>query len=72
MSVQSTTWKQKRGQLARQSKDLPPGHPKLEELRRDIRAERLAEQAKKVVDASPSLTDAQIDHIAAILRAGRK
>jgi hypothetical protein len=69
LSVTSTTWKQKRGQLARQSKDLPPGHPKLEELRRDIRAERLAEQAKKVAEASPPLTDAQIDRIVAILRA---
>jgi hypothetical protein len=69
LSVTSTTWQQKRGQLARQSKDLPPGHPKLEELRRDIRAERLAEQVKEVVEASPPLTDSQIDRIVAILRA---
>jgi hypothetical protein len=66
----TTTWKQKRGQLAGLTRVLPPDDPKLTELRRDIKAERLAEHVKKVVDGWPKLTDAQLNDVAALLRVG--
>jgi hypothetical protein len=66
----TTTWKQKRGRLARLSKDLPADDPQLVALRRDLAADRLAEHIEKVVSEAPPLTMEQRDRIAAILRSG--
>ena len=49
----TTTWKQKRGRLARLSQDLPPNHPDLIEVRRELKAQRLEEHIAKVVDSAP-------------------
>jgi hypothetical protein len=70
VSTTTTTWKQKRGKLARLSQDLPAGHPELELLRRDIAVDRLAEHVREVVSRAPELTPEQRDRIAAILRGG--
>jgi hypothetical protein len=66
----TTTWKQKRGRLARLSQNLPADDPELSALRRDIAADRLAEHIEKVVSQAPPLTVEQRDRIAAILRGG--
>jgi hypothetical protein len=66
----STTWKQKRAQLARKSQDHPANHPDLVDLRRELKAQRLEEHIAKVVDSAPPLTPEQRDRIAAILRGG--
>lgn len=42
----------------------------LSELRRDLRAERLADHIRQVVDAEPPLTAEQRDHLAALLHTG--
>jgi hypothetical protein len=68
--VPTTTWKQKRGRLARLSQDLPPNHPDLIEARRELKAQRLEEHIAKVVDSAPPLTPEQRDRIAAILKGG--
>jgi hypothetical protein len=44
--------------------------PELIEARRNLRAERLADHVKSVVDQAPRLTREQIERIAAILRGG--
>jgi hypothetical protein len=63
-----TTWKQKRGRLARLSQDLPSDHPKVIELRGELKAQRLQEHIVKVIESAPPLTAEQRDRIAAILR----
>lgn len=63
-----TTWRQDRGRLARLSKDLPHKHPELVELRRELRAKRLAEYIEKVLAAAPPLTDEQRTRLAELLR----
>ncbi|TKV61337.1 hypothetical protein FDO65_06990 [Nakamurella flava] len=40
------------------------------DLRRQLRADKLAEHIKKVVDQAPPLTAEQRDRLAALLRAG--
>jgi hypothetical protein len=65
-----TTWKQKRGKLAGLTRVLPPGDPQLGELRRDIRAERLAEHVVEIINQVPPLTAEQRSAICALLRTG--
>jgi hypothetical protein len=40
----------------------------IDEHRRDLRAERLADHIKKVVDSAPPLTDQQKGRLSALLR----
>lgn len=71
MSAQpQTTWKQKRARLARLSKDLPADAPVIVELRQELKAQRLQEHIREVVNSAPPLTAEQRDRIAAILRGG--
>jgi hypothetical protein len=63
-----TTWKQDRAHLAQKSKYLPAKHPELGELRRDVRAKRLAEYIENVLAAAPPLTDAQRTRLAELLK----
>ncbi len=67
-----TDWKQKRGRLARLSQDLPADDPQLGELRRDIRAARLAQHVEKILAEAPPLTDQQRDRLAELLRPVRR
>jgi hypothetical protein len=48
----------------------PDDEAALADARRDLRAELLAEHVKRVVAEFPPLTPAQLDRIAALLRAG--
>jgi hypothetical protein len=66
-----TTWTKVRSELATKSKILPPDHPKLTELRRNLRALRLEEHVAKVLAAWPPLSTEQLDRIAGLLKAGR-
>lgn len=66
-----TTWKQKRGTLARRCQDLPPDHPEIIELRRELKAQRLQEHIAEVIESAPALTAQQRERIAELLRGAR-
>jgi hypothetical protein len=71
----ATTWKSDRGRVAALTRavrngERPPDDPALIEARRSMRANLLAEHVEKVVAGWPPLTDAQLDRIAGLLRAG--
>ncbi len=68
----TTTWKQKRGKLARLSQDLPADHPELVELRRDLAADRLGEYIEKVVAQAPPFTREQVDQLRVLLEPARR
>ena len=44
-----------------------PDDPRLPELRRDLRAAKLAEHIRQVVDTAPSLTAAQVEQLRGLL-----
>jgi hypothetical protein len=67
-----TTWKQKRGKLARLSQDLPANDPRLVDLRRDLAADRLAEHIKNVVAQAPPFTREQADQLRVLLEPARR
>jgi len=49
-----------------------PNSPDVEDATRTLAAAKLAEYVARVVDSAPSLTPAQRDRIAALLRGGAK
>ena len=59
-----------RAKIASWSRYRDPDDPELEEARRNLRAERLADHVARVVDEAPPLTAEQRDRIAAILQGG--
>ena len=67
-AADTTTWEQKRGKLARLSQKLPPGAPELEELRAELKAQRLEEHVAKAIASAPPLSEDQLARVAAILR----
>jgi hypothetical protein len=67
-AVETTTWKQKRGKLARLSQDLPPNAPELRELRAELRAQRLGEHIEKILSEAPPLNEEQRTRLAELLR----
>jgi hypothetical protein len=64
------TWTKTRSQLANLSKILDSDDPRVIELRRELRAQRLADHVAKIIAEFPPLTPEQVDHVAGILRAG--
>lgn len=63
------SWTQARARVALAVRNgLPP--EQVEDLRRDLRAERLAEHIRKTVEAAPPLTPEQRDRLALLLRGG--
>ncbi|HEY3924962.1 MAG TPA: hypothetical protein VGL75_10420 [Acidothermaceae bacterium] len=62
------TWTQDRARVASLSRDRAPDDPLLVEARRDLKASRLEEHIRKVVDSAPPLTAEQRDRIASLLR----
>lgn len=60
---------QKRGRLARLSRDLPPDHPDIVALRTELKIDRAAEYIAKLV-AEP-LTDEQRTRLAELLKPAR-
>jgi hypothetical protein len=62
------SWQTTRSKLAVAVRDKHP-EPEITALRRDLRAERLEEHIKSIVDQAPPLTDQQRARIAALLQA---
>lgn len=64
----TATWTHHRARVAALSRDRQPDDPDLIDARRDLRAQRLADYIKRVVDTAPPLTPAQRDRLALLLR----
>lgn len=64
------SWTKTRSQIAVIKKRDP--NADVTELRRQLKAERLEEHVRKVVEAAPPLSEAQADRIAALLSGGAK
>lgn len=62
------SWTHTRSEIARTIKSDPDAD--VTELRRQLKAERLEDHIKAVVDAAPPLTVEQRERLAAILRTG--
>lgn len=61
-----------RAQYARLSRDLPPGHPTLTELRTRLKLERAEEYVGKLLAEAPPLTDEQRTRLAELLKPVRR
>lgn len=59
-----------RARVAALSRDRSPDDPELLDARRNMRAERLAQHIKQLVDEAPPLTLDQRDRLARLLRGG--
>ena len=70
-SPTKSSWTHHRARVAALSRDRLPDDPDLIEARRDLRAERLADQIRKTVDAAPPLSREQLDRLATLLRGGQ-
>ena len=57
-----------RGKVAALSRSRAADDPALVDARRDLRAERLADHIRRVVDEAPPLTTEQRDRLALLLR----
>jgi hypothetical protein len=64
--------RKKQGQLAQASKKLPPGHPKLVELRAEFATMRLSEYIESVLSEAPPLSAEQRSKLAELLRPVRQ
>lgn len=62
------SWTKTRSQIAHAKKKNPDADTT--ELRRQLKAERLAEYIELTVDAAPALTPAQRDRLALLLHGG--
>lgn len=62
------SWTHTRSQIAHAKRKNPDAD--VTELRRQLKAERLAEHIAKVVAEAPPLTDEQRDRLAVLLRGG--
>jgi hypothetical protein len=59
-----------RARIAALTRSRPADDPELLGLKRDLKALRLEEHVRRVVDEAPPLTDEQRDRIASLLRLG--
>jgi hypothetical protein len=66
-----TTWTKTRSRLAARSKQLPPGHPELEQLRREMHGKVLHERVKNYVANWSPIPDELLEKIAGLLLAAR-
>lgn len=64
------SWTSERARVASLSRSRTSDDPALLDARRDLRAARLADYIRRVVDAAPPLTPEQRDRLAALLRGG--
>jgi hypothetical protein len=62
------SWTRERARVASLTRSRTADDPELIEARRNLRAERLADYIKRVVDAAPPLTPVQRDRLARLLR----
>jgi hypothetical protein len=63
-------WKQERGRHNALKRYRPADDPALVDARRDLRAARAEDYIRKLVEASPPLTDEQRAGLAVLLRSG--
>ena len=66
--TQTSNWRKTRSQIAVAVRQHPDAD--VTELRRQLKAERLAEHVKQVVDSAPPLTADQRARVAALLTGG--
>lgn len=64
------SWTSERARYASLTRSRQPDDPDLIAARRNLKAERLADYIKKVVDSAPALTADQRDTLAILLRGG--
>ena len=64
----STSWTAERARIASLSRSRNTDDPELVEARQKLKALKLEEYVKRVVDEAPPLTDEQANRIAALLR----
>lgn len=62
------SWTQQRARVAGLSRDRAPDDPDLLAAKRDLRATRLEDHIRQVVDAAPPLTEEQRERLAALFR----
>jgi hypothetical protein len=62
------SWTHHRARVAGLKRDRPDDDPKVVEAVRDLKAERLADHIKKIIDTAPPLTNEQRSVLAALLR----
>src|SRR3954465_9392739 len=65
-----SAWTHYRARVAALSRDRAADDPDLLDARRDLRAARLEDYIRKLVDCAPRLTPAQRDRLAVLLRHG--
>jgi hypothetical protein len=63
-------WTHRRARVAALSRDRAADDPDLLDARRDLRAARLEDYIRKLVDCAPPLTPDQRDRLAVLLRRG--
>lgn len=64
------SWTHERARVASLTRSRTADDPELVDARRNLKAERLANLVRQVVDSAPPLTDDQRARIAALLRPG--
>jgi hypothetical protein len=62
-----STWTHERARVASLTRSREADDPELQEARRNLRAERLADYIRRTVDAAPPLSDEQRTRLAALL-----
>ncbi len=65
-----STWAHERARVAALTRSRPADDPELVDARRNMRAERLADHIRRIVDDAPPLTAEQRDRLALLLRGG--
>lgn len=64
----TSTTTSRRNRLNALQRHRPPDDPQIADARRDLRAARLEEHIRKLVDEAPPLSDEQRSRLAALLR----
>jgi hypothetical protein len=64
------SWRSERARLAVTIRDHPNDHERIDAIRRDMRAEQLADHIRRVVDTFPPLTADQRGRLALLLQGG--
>jgi hypothetical protein len=62
-----STWTHERARVASLTRSREANDPELQEARRNLRTERLADYIQRAVDAAPPLSQEQRDRLAALL-----
>ncbi len=60
-------WTSERARVAALSRDRQPDDPALIEARRNLRALRLEEHIRTILDGEPALTNEQAEHLGTVL-----